>query len=141
PGRPRSRLVALHGAPSSPPDPADPRVGETSVGDPAPDPPPRSRPSADRGVFATSGAGRLVQRWVPGPLRDARWEPGRPGALMLSLVAALAAVVAAIGVWRGGPGAPPPPAPPPLPPPPARRPPGPAPRPPAACVGRRAPPA
>ena len=32
-------------------------------------------------------------------MRDARWEPGRPGALMLSLVAALAAVVAAVGVW------------------------------------------
>ena len=47
----------------------------------------------------TSRGGRLVQRWVPGPLRDARWEPGRPGALILSLVAALAAVVAAVGVW------------------------------------------
>lgn len=47
-----------------------------------------------------SGGGRLVRRWVPGPLRDARWEPGRPGALVLSLVAALAAVIAAVGVWR-----------------------------------------
>lgn len=37
---------------------------------------------------------------MPAPIRDARWEPGRPGALALSLVAALAAVVAAIGVWR-----------------------------------------
>jgi competence protein ComEA len=36
---------------------------------------------------------------VPGALRDARWEPGRQGALLLSLVAALAAVVAAVGVW------------------------------------------
>ena len=49
---------------------------------------------------AVSGGGRLVRRWVPGPLRDARWEPGRPGALVLSLVAALAAVIAAVGVWR-----------------------------------------
>ena len=49
---------------------------------------------------AASGGGRLVRRWVPGPLRDARWEPGRPGALALSLVAALAAVIAAVGVWR-----------------------------------------
>jgi competence protein ComEA len=49
---------------------------------------------------AVSRAGRLVQRWVPAPLRDARWDPGRPGALVLSFVAALAAVVAAIGVWR-----------------------------------------
>jgi competence protein ComEA len=49
---------------------------------------------------AASGGGRLVRRWVPGPLRDARWEPERPGALTLSLVAALAAVIAAVGVWR-----------------------------------------
>jgi competence protein ComEA len=49
---------------------------------------------------AASGGGRLVRRWVPGPLRDARWEPERPGALALSLVAALAAVTAAVGVWR-----------------------------------------
>ncbi|MGH3817214.1 MAG: helix-hairpin-helix domain-containing protein [Pseudonocardiaceae bacterium] len=53
-----------------------------------------------RELPATSRGGRLIQRWVPGPLRDARWEPGRPGALMLSLVAALAAVFAAVGVWR-----------------------------------------
>ncbi|MGH3672372.1 MAG: ComEA family DNA-binding protein, partial [Pseudonocardiaceae bacterium] len=33
------------------------------------------------------------------PLQDARWEPGRSGAIMLSSVAALAALVAAIGVW------------------------------------------
>lgn len=52
---------------------------------------------------AASGGGRLVRRWVPGPLQDARWEPGRPGALALSLVAALAAVIAAVGVWRDRP--------------------------------------
>ena len=51
-------------------------------------------------VRVASRVGRLVQRWVPAPLRDARWDPGRPGALMLSFVAALAAVAAAIGVWR-----------------------------------------
>jgi competence protein ComEA len=49
---------------------------------------------------AASRGGRLVRRWVPDALRDARWEPGRPGALALSLVAALAAVIAAVGVWR-----------------------------------------
>lgn len=43
--------------------------------------------------------GPLVQRWVPAPLVEARWDPGRPGALMLSLVTALAAVLAAVGVW------------------------------------------
>jgi competence protein ComEA len=58
------------------------------------------RPDDADDLPCTSRGGRLVQRWVPGPLRDARWEPGRPGALILSLVAALAAVVAAVGVWR-----------------------------------------
>lgn len=58
------------------------------------------RPDDADDLPSTSRGGRLVQRWVPGPLRDARWEPGRPGALILSLVAALAAVVAAVGVWR-----------------------------------------
>lgn len=43
--------------------------------------------------------GRLVERWVPAGLRDARVDPGRPGALVLSAVALVAAVVAAIGVW------------------------------------------
>ncbi len=49
---------------------------------------------------ATSRGGRLVRRWIPEQLREARWEPGRPGALALSLVAALAALIAAVGVWR-----------------------------------------
>lgn len=46
-----------------------------------------------------SREGRLVRWWVPASLRDARWEPGRPAALLLSLVAVLAAVIAAVGVW------------------------------------------
>jgi competence protein ComEA len=57
----------------------------------------------DHAAPYTSRGGRLIQRWVPAPLRDARWEPGRPGALLLSLVTALAAVVAAVGVWRDRP--------------------------------------
>jgi competence protein ComEA len=75
----QARLVGLRGAPSPPAESDD---------DPLP---------------STSRGGRLVQRWVPAPLRDARWEPDRPGALLLSLVAALAAVVAAVGVWRARP--------------------------------------
>ncbi len=47
--------------------------------------------------------GRLAQRWVPEPLRDARVDPGRRGALLLTLVAAVAALVAAVGVWRDRP--------------------------------------
>jgi competence protein ComEA len=60
----------------------------------------RTSLDGDNTVCAPSRAGRLVQRWVPASLRDARWEPGQPGAFVLSSVAALAAVIAAIGVWR-----------------------------------------
>jgi competence protein ComEA len=42
--------------------------------------------------------GRL-RRLLPAAWRDARVDPGRPGATALALVAAAAAVVAAIGVW------------------------------------------
>lgn len=51
-----------------------------------------------RGI-ARQRLGPLVQRWVPASLSEARWDPGRPGALMLSVVTALAAVLAAVGVW------------------------------------------
>jgi competence protein ComEA len=92
----RARLIALGGAPAPLPDPDDPDAGERAiVGSPR-----QSSPDDGEAVRAGSRAGRLVQRWVPAPLRDARWDPGRPGALVLSFVAALAAVVAAIGVWR-----------------------------------------
>lgn len=47
--------------------------------------------------------GRLAERWVPEPLRDSRLDPARRGALVLSLIAAVAAVAAAIGVWRDRP--------------------------------------
>ncbi|MGH3932300.1 MAG: helix-hairpin-helix domain-containing protein [Pseudonocardiaceae bacterium] len=102
----QDRLAAIHGVPlqasdqvqadlTKPlaPDPADvdpadvDRADANPAGGPPGDAAPRPR------------EGRLVRWWVPAPLRDARWEPGRPGALMLSLVAALAAVIAAVGVW------------------------------------------
>ncbi len=47
--------------------------------------------------------GRYAELWVPEPLRDARVDPGRRGALVLILVATLAAVITAIGVWRDRP--------------------------------------
>ena len=47
--------------------------------------------------------GRLAEKWVPESLRDARIDPGRRGALLLTVIAALAAVVAAVGVWRDRP--------------------------------------
>ena len=53
---------------------------------------------------------RLGERWLPKSWRGARMDPGRPGALALALVAAVAAVLAAIGVWRDRPVAEAPPA-------------------------------
>lgn len=53
---------------------------------------------------------RLAERWLPAGWVRARWDPGRAGALALALVAALAAVVAAVGVWSGRPTAEPVPA-------------------------------
>jgi competence protein ComEA len=41
-----------------------------------------------------------VVRWLPASWRDARIDPGRPGALAVVLVGVVAAVVAAVGVWR-----------------------------------------
>lgn len=82
--------MGLCGVPGSATDPADQDATHAAVGDAV-------------NLLSTSRGGRLVQRWVPAPLRDARWEPGRPAALLLSLVAALAAVVAAVGVWRDRP--------------------------------------
>lgn len=41
----------------------------------------------------------MAEKWVPEPLRGARVDPGRRGAAVLSVVAAVAAVAAAIGVW------------------------------------------
>lgn len=46
---------------------------------------------------------RLIDRLVPKSWRAARFDPGRPAATALVLVAALAAVVAAVGVWTGRP--------------------------------------
>ncbi|MGH3526787.1 MAG: ComEA family DNA-binding protein [Pseudonocardiaceae bacterium] len=94
--RARARLVGLNGAPGPPADPGDPEPVVDAVAD-ASHP---IAPQRDDPPLSTSRGGRLVQRWVPASLRGARWEPGRPGALLLSLVAALAAVVAAVGVWR-----------------------------------------
>ena len=99
PQRVRTRLVALGSAPGPPSDPGDPAAGYAATIDAMQGGPHQTHPDDVDDLPTTSRVGRLVQHWVPGPLRDARWEPGRPGALILSLVAALAAVVAAVGVW------------------------------------------
>jgi competence protein ComEA len=46
---------------------------------------------------------RVAERWVPAGWRGARLDPGRLGAVALVLVAAVAAVFAAVGVWSGRP--------------------------------------
>ena len=108
----RTRLIAL----TAPPEPAEPvpppaasdpvdsdgdDLGRVDAGRVDAGRAGFGRVDADRaGVLDAEGrAGRLVQRWLPAPARDARWDPGRPGARALSVVAALAAVLAAIGVW------------------------------------------
>ena len=100
----RTRLIALT-APAEPvssPADSDPAGFDPDGFDPADvDPAGSDRVDADRaGVLGGEGrAGRLVQRWLPAPAREARWDPGRPGARAVSAVAALAAVLAALGVW------------------------------------------
>ena len=65
-------------------------------------PPPEGPAGAARRL--TGGPwGRFAEKWVPDSLRDARIDPGRRGALLLTVIAALAAVVAAVGVWRDRP--------------------------------------
>jgi len=47
--------------------------------------------------------GRFAELWVPESLREARVDPGRRGAIVLLLIAAIAATVTAVGVWRDRP--------------------------------------
>jgi competence protein ComEA len=62
---------------------------------------PASAPAAQR--RANGLWRRLISRFVPKSWRAARFDPGRPAATALVLVAALAAIVAAAGVWMGRP--------------------------------------
>ncbi|GEL16843.1 competence protein ComEA [Pseudonocardia asaccharolytica DSM 44247 = NBRC 16224] len=55
------------------------------------------------GTAIRGRAGSAVRRWVPEGWRGARLDPGRPGAVALTLVTAIAAIVAAVGVWVGRP--------------------------------------
>lgn len=55
------------------------------------------------GLVAGGVWGSLAERWVPEPLREARIDPGKRGAILLCTVAALAALVAAVAVWLARP--------------------------------------
>lgn len=62
----------------------------------APDPDDRSAEGTATGPRLRS---RITTALLPAAWRGARIDPGRPGATALALVAALAAVAAAVGVW------------------------------------------
>jgi competence protein ComEA len=64
---------------------------------PLPVSPPASRPRTD-GLWR-----RLIRKLLPESWRAARFDPGRPAAIALVLVAVLAAVFAAVAVWTGRP--------------------------------------
>ena len=66
-------------------------------------PTPTPTPSAPCRRAVGGPWGRMAEKWVPDSLREARVDPGRRGAVLLTVVAAVAAVVAAIGVWRDRP--------------------------------------
>lgn len=122
----RQRLAALRVAADAapvavgPPQP-DPRrsrrePSESRWSDPAPARPvaPEARPIETTaplpvvGPVAAGRAARLLARWVPASWQGARLDPGRRGAVALVAVAAAAALVAAVGVWRDRPVAEPP---------------------------------
>ena len=80
---------------SQPADPGDPLREPPAV--PA-DATPRRGGPARRGSLAA-----LAGRWLPAAWQGARLDPGWPGAVALLLVAAVAAFLAAVGVWRAAP--------------------------------------
>ncbi|MDT7581807.1 MAG: competence protein ComEA [Pseudonocardiales bacterium] len=106
----RGRLAAVldpwpgGGAGAGPPHIGPPHIGPPHIGPPHVDAPDGETPTQPLPVVTAPGrrAGRLARltdRWVPARWRGARLDPGRPGALALLLVAAVAAVLAAVGVW------------------------------------------
>jgi competence protein ComEA len=67
------------------------------------EPSPRARGSAWDPPERGARVRRWAERWLPASWAGARWDPGRTGALALAVVAAVAAVVAAVGVWADRP--------------------------------------
>lgn len=60
-------------------------------------------PTAPAGPAELAPARGWRERWWPASLRGARADPGRRGVLALAGVAAVAAVLAAVGVWQDRP--------------------------------------
>lgn len=95
------RPVAAGGAPGEPSPFAD-GAAPTAAGGWVPEPidvEVVDGPAGGRGAGRSGPWGALAAKWVPDGLRGARIDPGRRGAALLSVVAALAAVIAAVGVW------------------------------------------
>ncbi|WP_308259222.1 ComEA family DNA-binding protein [Pseudonocardia sp. H11422] len=65
--------------------------------------PVRDRTGAQARAAFTGRTGAALRRWVPERWRGARLDPGRCGATALALVAAVSAVLAAVGVWSDRP--------------------------------------
>ena len=99
-GAPRGWPTAPEGTPG-----ARLRVGEEGIGpafddDDGAAPVPGRPPPAVRSAWDEP---RGLGRWLPASWLTARWDPGGWGAVGLAVVAALAAVAAAVGVWAGRP--------------------------------------
>ncbi|MCO1656611.1 ComEA family DNA-binding protein [Pseudonocardia humida] len=83
----------------APPLPWTEDVGPPAAG-PAPPPAADEPPTEPISLLAPRpGQGGPLRRLAPAGWRGARLDPGRPAALVLVLVATVAAVVAAVGVW------------------------------------------
>lgn len=97
-------LLAETAAPSDHLAPSDDHLAPT---DEHPDDVPGEYPDDEQGSRSPgsrpSRLTRVTSRWVPAAWRGSRLDPGRAGALALVLVAAVAAVVAAVGVWSARP--------------------------------------
>lgn len=122
---PPARLAALLAAPAAPPrgGPADARASgaPSDAGshlaasgrdeDGPPTVPLPDRPAGHpQPTTAAGGPAGALGRWSPVRWRNARVDPGRPAAVALALLATVAAVLAAVGVWADRPRAAPVPA-------------------------------
>ena len=98
-GVPRGWPTAPDGTPG-----ARLQVGEFGGGDPPGPDDVGAAPVPARSVrSAWDEPPRGPGRWLPSSWLAARWDPGGWGAIGLAVVAALAAVAAAVGVWAGRP--------------------------------------